>query len=80
MRKKDIAHIALWGVLVRRREQLAPRVMISAPAGVVAEMLPSLIQTLLQVKVADIINANLCLVGNTMTVDVKVGPGGSSMK
>ena len=80
MRKKDIARIALLDVLARRKAQLAPHVTISAPAGLVAEMLPSLIQTLLQVIATDIVNANLCCVGNTLTVDVKVGPGDSSMK
>ena len=80
MRKKDVARIALLGVLARRKSQLSPRVTISVPAGMVADMLPSLIQMLLQVKIADIINANLCLVGNTLKVDVKVGPGDSSMK
>ena len=78
MKKKDIARIALLGVLARRKAQLAPRVTISAPAGVVAELLPSLIQTLLQVNAIDIVNANLCRVGDTLTVDVKVGLGGSS--
>ena len=78
MRKKDIARIALLGVLARRKVQLAPHVTISAPAGMVAEMLPPLIQTLLQVNATDIVNANLCSVGDTLTVDVKVGPGGSS--
>ncbi len=74
MRKKDVARIALLDVLARRKEQLAPRVTISAPAGMVADMLPSLIQTLLQAKAADIVNANLCLVGNALTVQVAL-PG-----
>ena len=80
VRKEDAARIALLGVLGRRKVQLAPRVTVSAPAGMVAEMLPPLIRTLLQVKAADIVNANLCLVGDILTVDVKVSPGGSSMK
>lgn len=80
MARKDVARIALLGVLARRKAQLAPRVTISAPAGMVADMLSSLIQTLLQIKIADIINANMYLVGNTLTVDVNVGPSDSSMK
>ena len=80
MKRKDAARIALLDVLARRKAQLSPHVTISAPAEMIADMLPSLIQTLLQIKLADIVNANLYLVGNTLTVDVKVGPGDSFMK
>ena len=70
LRKKDIARIALLGALARRGVQLSPHVAISAPVEMFAKMLPSLIQTLLQVKASDNITANLRLVGSELTINV----------
>lgn len=71
MRKKDVARIALLGVLARRREQLSPNVTISASADMFAALLPSLAQAMLQIKATDLIKANLCLIDNTLTVEIK---------
>ena len=79
MRKKDCARIALLGVLARRGVQLSPHVEISVPAEMFAELLPSLIQTMLQVKAADNVKATLRLVGSELTVQV-VCPYGPAVK
>ncbi len=80
MRKKDSARIALLGILARRGIQLSPHVTISAPVEMLAKMLPSLIQSMLQIKAVNIVNAHLCLVGSTLTMEVKVSPYGSAIK
>lgn len=71
MAKKDVARIAFLGVLARRSAQLSPNVTISAPADMFAALLPSLAQTMLQIRATDIVKAHLCLVGETLTVEVK---------
>jgi len=71
MRKKDVARIALLGVLAQRRAQLSPNVTISASADMFAAMLPLLVQAMLRIKATDFIKANLCLIDSTLTVEVK---------
>ena len=80
MRKKDCARVAFLGVLARRGVQLSPHVEISVPAEMFAELLPSLIQTMLRANSTDNIAANLRLVGNELTVQLKACPYGSAVK
>ena len=70
-RKKDAARIALLGILGKRVEQLLPQIKVTMPVSMLAELLPSLVRTMLGAKSVDMVEAHILLKGDSLVVSAK---------